>query len=148
MVARLRDPVLWLALLAGCAEVAPEEPLPPLAIWPRLDTRLEAAPGEQPARAVRVYVRIKPSDGVPLEIVPSAERGSAVLDLTVRWEDFRGDGPNASGRSVASKLCSSSGVFRSRQASSTAMAFAAAPRPTSQTTNGPLSCFARSTRRD
>ncbi|HEX5008779.1 MAG TPA: hypothetical protein VFY71_00155 [Planctomycetota bacterium] len=102
--------LLALPLLAGVAggcagsEPAPAAdaalaPLAPLALVPRLELLLEAAPGPGPARAVKVTVRITPTDGLPLDVVPAGGAAdSPLLQLTLHWEDFRGDGPQSSGR--------------------------------------------------
>jgi hypothetical protein len=112
-VRRATRRLLALPLLAGVAggcaasEQAPAEagrpatpaPLAPLALAPRLDLRLEAPPGPGPARALKVTVLITPTDGLPLDVVPAGGAAdSPLLQLTVHWEDFRGDGPQSSGR--------------------------------------------------
>jgi len=94
---------LALLLLAGCAGGAPRSAVdsrPLLALEPRIGLVLQPAPGDGPARVVRVTVRIATADGVPLRVVACGPPESAgLLELSVRWQDFRGDGPVASGRS-------------------------------------------------
>ena len=94
---------LLAGLAGGCAGAEPSPassgPLPPLALAPRLELLLEAPPGPGPVRTVRVTVRITPTDGLPFEVAPAGGgAGSPLLELTVHWEDFRGDGPQSSGR--------------------------------------------------
>jgi len=99
---------LLAGLAGGCAGAepapagaGPQPPLAPLALAPRLELLLEAPPGPGPARAVKVTVRITPSDDLPLDVLPAGGAAdSPLLELTVHWEDFRGDGPQSSGRST------------------------------------------------
>ncbi len=92
--------VLALAACAGGPQEAPD-PRPPLPIVPQLGLSLEPAAGQAPARAVCVTVRIAPSDGVPLRVVACGPPEAAgLIELSVRWQDFRGDGPLAAGRSA------------------------------------------------
>jgi hypothetical protein len=99
---RLARLALALGLLGGCQQVEPAAaPMAALQLEPRVDLRIDPAPGPGPARAVRVTVRIKPMDGLPLDVEPAGVgEGAPLLELTVRWEDFSGDGPVVRGRST------------------------------------------------
>lgn len=103
-MARRAALTLLAALLAACASApapAPFTGLPPLDLVPRLALELEPGGGPAPARTLRVRALLWPGDGVPLRVVPvRAEHGSALLELSLRWEDCAGDGPHVSGRAT------------------------------------------------
>jgi len=93
---------LW---LAGCAAPAPPPPELPLAVIEPL-VRVELVE-QPPGPAARIWVRVlvEPLDERPMTLVPAGPGPShAVLELRVRWQDFRGDGPTASGHAGQSAL--------------------------------------------
>jgi len=104
-VVRAAALTLAAALLGGCASAPAAPPpfadLPPLDLSPRLALRLEPPPGDGPARSLRVVALLWPGDGRPLRVVPCRpDGGSALLELSLRWEDHAGDGPHCRGRAT------------------------------------------------
>src|SRR5262245_56013519 len=94
-----------LLALAACSAPAPPPPDLPLAvIQPLVRVELvEQPPG--PAPRIWVRVLIEPPDERPMTLVPAGPGpGHAVLELRVHWQDFRGDGPTASGHAGQSAL--------------------------------------------
>ena len=108
-MARRADPLfLTLGLAAGllsCSVATPvaAEPVRPfVSVHPRMELRL-SSPDDGPAQTLRVSVLVEPTDGVPLSVVPLGGDGSGLLELTVRWHDFRAQ-PTVSGRSTQAVL--------------------------------------------
>ena len=89
--------ILALAACAAAPESRPFVPVQP----PLLIVTLEPGPGPEPSRVARLSVRVAPSDGVPLSLVPCGPPESAgLVDLRVSWDDWRGDGPASWGRTA------------------------------------------------
>ena len=110
-MARRADPArftlgLAAGLLLSCSAATPgpgREPARPLVgVQPRMELRL-STPDDGPARTLRVSVLVEPTDGVPFSVVPVGGDGSGLLELTVRWHDFRAE-PTTSGRSTQAVL--------------------------------------------
>lgn len=101
--------VVALSTLTACAsEPTPVADLPVVVIEPTLRLELAVEP-PGPVRTVWARLLIEPPDERPLTVAPAGAAGDGpgprvVIELRVRWQDQRGDGPTASGHGGQSVL--------------------------------------------
>lgn len=102
--AEVRALAAALLLAGGCGtlDAGPTPEAPGAAVVPSARLELVGRPASGPAQGLRADVLVEPLDGQPFTVRcvrgPDGRPEPALIELTVRWQDFPGDRPESWGR--------------------------------------------------